>query len=170
MWSGGIDRSVASSVVMRNSDGGNTPARMTKLLAGKWLPAIAFSTIPTHRIPVEAYFVICFVIWPFWLCNFPQPYCRCPMPPPARRPTLSLSVSYPPHSLPPRYHRRSLHQHELCWGCRGFHHCWNGRNDCSNLLTQGSRGCHGHGSSRYDDGNNMLNCICIVVRLSAMCH
>ena len=25
----------------------------------------------SYRIPVEAYFVIHFVIWPYWLCNFP---------------------------------------------------------------------------------------------------
>lgn len=49
--------------------GGNNPARsrriLAKDLAGTWLPATTNGTIPTYWIPVEPFFVIHFVIWPF---------------------------------------------------------------------------------------------------------
>lgn len=59
---GGTKRDARS----HHSHGGKTPALLASLvLAGKRPPATASSTIPTYGIPVEAYFVIHFVIWPF---------------------------------------------------------------------------------------------------------
>ena len=45
--------------------GGNAPAIFIAVMAGTGLPATTNGTIPTYWIPVEADFVIHFVIWPF---------------------------------------------------------------------------------------------------------